>query len=424
MPAPKLTEFCDEVMELTRQPEFPIIQRRAARRRLRRRARLTAAVAGALVVAVGLTGAWPTGGQSAPPVATPPDRLAPRNPIHWADTADADHLYAVVADCNGCEARLVGSDDGGRTWTSRQATAYRKPAYAGYEFSDIELRGPSTMEQTGWIPKSGHPPVTIVSTDGGRSWASVTVDSRPVATVPHGGWLESVSTDDGMAAELRVTDPATRTVHPLATPPPGVYVPNVVQTPDGTGLWVQGRDSTGMKAMVAVSRDRGITWLTHTFDLTDPAFRVPTVSLNPSPSQLAQRFRPQLFATVDVVTRNGTTVYAVLGDGQHQWSVRSPDGGNNWTVLNSGDPLPRLLVADRPSFVRPDGTHVIQQQLDNDQFRAYVSADGGSRYVAIEAAGWPQAAVDLTLDGRYIARNWQTIYRSTDGQHWTTVTPR
>jgi hypothetical protein len=409
-------------MELTRQPEFPVIQRRAARRRLRRRAALGTAVAGVLVVSAGLTAAWPTGGQSASPGATPPGGQAPRDPLHWADAADADHLYAVVADCTGCEARLVGSDDGGRTWTLRQATAYRKPAYTGYEFFDIEVRGPSTLEQTGRIPKSGEPPVTIVSTDGGRNWAPVTVDSQPAARVPAGGWLESVSKDDNRAAELRVVDPATRRAYPLATPPPGMHIPDVVQTPDGSGLWVQGLDSTDKKAMVAVSRDHGVTWLTHTFDPTDTAFRASTASPTPSASQAGDPPGLQLFTTLDVVTRDGTTVYATFGQGRNHWSVRSPDGGLNWTVLNGGDPLPRLLVDERPSFVLPDGTHVLQQQLENDQFRVYASAGGGSRYVAIEPAGWPQAVVHPTIGGTYVAHNRQTIYRSADGQHWTQTT--
>jgi hypothetical protein len=430
--ASKLGSLCDEVMENTRQPEFRTIRGRMARRRLRRRTG-TGVAAAVLVLAGGLVwGSWP--GSPASSDVNPASRsTAAADRVQFADAADATHLYALLNDCTGCG--LIGSDDGGRTWTTRLSGVsgtVRIPGFTEYEFGDLAVRGPSILEMNGSVPKSGRPSIDVVSTDGGRTWAKVTADQNPVAAVPAGSWLEIVSAVAGEPGALWVIDPATHTSHPLATSPAGMHVVAVARTSDRAGLWVQGRDITDSKAMIAVSKDRGATWITRTFDLTDPGLHPSTAS--PDPSSTTDTTSPRgtvPWPSVDVVTYDGTTAYAVVGV-QTDWSLRSTDGGRTWNVMNGGNPLPGPLAEvgapapglmdPRPSFVRPDGTHVLQTEQD-DQYRAYASTDGGSRYAQIDPDGWPQGAVQITPAGTYIARSWRAIYLSTDGKSWTTVIP-
>src|SRR5687768_14248491 len=82
-------------------------------RRHRVSRRMTGIVAGAVAaVAVG-SAALVVGG---PGRETPP---ADQTSLSWIFAVDRDHLYAVRPACDGCPEELLGSDDGGVTWTRR-----------------------------------------------------------------------------------------------------------------------------------------------------------------------------------------------------------------------------------------------------------------------------------------------------------------
>jgi hypothetical protein len=83
------------------------------RRRRRAKRRLTGIAAGAVVAVVAGSAALVIGGSG--PGDLPADAPAPS----WIFAVDADHLYAVRSGCESCPEELLGSDDGGITWTRR-----------------------------------------------------------------------------------------------------------------------------------------------------------------------------------------------------------------------------------------------------------------------------------------------------------------
>jgi hypothetical protein len=411
MPAPELDLLCAEVTELTRQPELSVIEHRASRRRLRRMTLAGAGIVVALVAGGGVAVAsLPDRHRSSDVAGTPspvPSEWQPNapGPVRWAGTADGTHIYAVLSECPACGQRLVASDDGGRTWTTRPITADVNRAAVG----ELQLRGARTLEIAGQPDSAkvgpGHP--TLISTDGGSTWTAATVDSTPVATVPAGAWLEchwtssSVRTGSG-GCSLDVVDPATKRVRPLAMAP-SMDVYDVVEAPTGAGLWLVGLDRTTQASSVAVSRDGGATWSVHSI-------------VSPGDGQL--HLRPY------VGTYDGTIAYAIVANGSDTDGYRSTDGGQTWQPTNGGAALPGTLGGLQPSIVLPDGTQVLQQYAGDDVFRPLVGVDGGARYVGGQIPGWPGPSVHVTATGGFVAWSWVAIHVSPDGRTWTKVTPR
>jgi hypothetical protein len=396
MPALKLEQLSNEVMELTSQPELAVIERRAGHRRARRWVTSAAWVVILPVVGVLLWAVVPTG-HPANVVATPPADPS-GGPVGWADAGDATHLYATLNKCPACDARLVGSDDGGRTWTVRQETLFP-------EVFDLDVRGARTLlapEVHEKAPVQGH--AARISTDGGRTWADLTTSGTPATKVPAGGWLRC--SDAGVrpgttssllgACTLQVLDPAGRTIRPLATPPPGIAT-GVAEAPAAAGLWVTGFDGSGVPS-VSVSRDGGVTWSVHSF---------------PPPVRSSS-------GEVRVSTPDGRAVCAMVGvaDG-----YRSMDGGRTWQPIDVNDALSADGADLAPALMLPDGTHVRQRQTASG-FHVLFSPVGARAYVEGSRPAWPGLAVHMADDGSYTAHDSRALYRSTDGTNWTRITPQ
>jgi len=377
-----------EVGERVVQPELAVIERRVRRRRARRR---TAAATGAVVVAVagglwaGTPGADGPSGVAASPSGGPV--------LVWAAAGDADHLYGLLSEPAG--SRLVGSDDGGRTWTVRQAAwsgegGRPRVAAAG------TLLAPAVHEKP---PVRGRP--ARLSTDGGRTWADLATATSPVARVPAAGWLACAGELTGQdTCDPWVVDPGARRAGPLATPP-DLTVRDVPELPPAAGLWVTGVDGSG-RAAVGVSRDGGATWSTHGFPVPEgrsgDLVHLPRVRLS---------------------TRDGRTVDAVVGNGLSDYGFRSTDGGRTWHATNGGAPLPGALDVDDPAVTLPDGTHVLQRR-DGDRIRPLFGG-GAAGYVADGDRQWPATAAHTAPDGTLVSRDWDNLYLSTDGAAWFEV---
>jgi hypothetical protein len=316
----------------------------------------------------------------------------PKGPIRAARTADGVHLYALLFPCPGClPYRLVGSDDGGRTWTTRSTTT-------NSDLFDFEVQATGTLATT----RTATP---TISTDGGRTWHPTTLDRTPVRTVPAGGWLSCYpaggqKTSPGPLSDLRpppcvvgVVDPATRTVHPLASAPSMTHFDQAT-VPSAAGLWLVGRDAQN-RPSVAVSRDGGTTWSVHT---------VPPVE-GGSPS---------------LATYDGQTAYITID----LRGFRTGDGGRTWQPINGGAQFLDGLAQVSPSIVRPDGTHVAQPYAGNGFVKPLVSRDGGKTYLAERSPDGYGPPLEMTFGGGYLGHTWDAIYLSTDGLHWRKVTPQ
>lgn len=412
MPASMFDALCDEVAELTRQPELALIQRRARRRRRTRTGAAAAAVT-AVLVAGGLVGTQVgSGGQpvpagSAPAASASPASTSDDGPVWWAGVGDATHLYTVLHSC-GC---LMGSDDAGRTWTVRQASwgLHGRP----------EVRGPHTLV----IPRQGTtspdkpdlgpllPPQ--VSIDGGRTWAQLTESSTPAVTVPSGGWLICDDVPLGSvvimnaACTPRAVDPVHHRTQPLVTPG-GITIEGVASLPASVGLWLYGLDHNG-KPTVLDSRDDGRTWSTHPVPVgeqSDGGFG-PEMQLTTHDGQIA-----------DLIVSTG-----ILANGPVRYGFESRDGGTTWRPTNDGAPLPAGLDVFDTGVTLPDGTHVIQQ-IAGEGIRALTGGAGPGGYTVLNNPHWPPKTVRVAVsDGSYLANSWRTIYLSSNGVDWTSLTP-
>ncbi|WP_433043670.1 hypothetical protein [Dactylosporangium sp. CS-033363] len=241
------TDLTNELMDSVEQPGLAEIERRMRRRRRRRAVRAGLASAAAVLAVVGGVAVLRPGPAPAPEPAAPPAD----GTVHWASTGDADHLYAMVQSCANCPAELLGSDDGGDSWTVRASSVG----------TALVVRGPETLSVTIGVN------ITMISVDGGRTWQKVTADPAPVAAVPDGGWLQCADflalegpvAPSGETCMPTVIDPAARTARPLASPPERFAARALVRMPAAAGWWLLGsRDGA---AAVAVSQDRGAHWV-------------------------------------------------------------------------------------------------------------------------------------------------------------------
>jgi hypothetical protein len=337
-----------------------------------------------------------------------------------AAATDADHLYAginacpVDADGRHCTARLVGSDDAGRTWTVRQS-----------DFGDGEVAAPapgvllqtigSVNDQYDGSSSSGSKMVwqPRISTDGGRTWTDVKAVTQPVAQVPAGGWIQCAPGTIDEPCTLLAFDPVTAHSAPLSVQP-ALDVDLPADVPTSAGLWVTGHErGPDQRPAVAVSLDHGRTWSVHVFGSGEAGFPAlgPFDTAEPS--------------SVDGVT--GYTIIAVAGvtSGLTQFVYRTVDGGATWHRVNAAQTLP---AGNYPggSYVAADGTHVVLASFGPPQ-RWYTSGDKGATYRQTTLTGLAddlqpsglRPPILVTAPGVYLASDTSALYRSTDGLHWT-----
>lgn len=457
----------DDAGDAARQPEFATIVRRAGRLRSRRYAAATTAaavlavalaVAGTTLAAGGNRLGTPTGAGSAS--ASPTDEPAPWRTVQWAGAADAEHLYAVRSDCQQCPRRLMGSDDGGRTWRQRHV-------FAAADFNmraSVFVAGPRTLvlPETWPVgvaavpgaspsadPQGSHLPGTPsadpegsestspgpwptpgplrVSTDGGVTWR---VAQRSTVPVPAAAAGTAIAPCQLLRAPLALRecpvhaiDPVTGQVAPLANQPPLLEARPAAMT-SGAGLWVEGFDRATRRPAVAVSADRGRTWTTAVF-AAEPAEPSEPVMPSESAQSSAPATHPVRLRPMDlpsVTTADGRTAYALFIEGADGPRVyRSTDAGRTWTRTNGEQPLSDAPLATSQSWVTRDGAHVVLDQPDGIA-RFLVSPDG-RRYTPLRTTGLEAEAGDsmhvpAMAGNRYVYAGRDAVYLSDDGRRW------
>lgn len=341
----------------------------------------------------------------------------------------ADHLYAVKAVCKvkeQCSYRLIGSDDGGATWTVRQETFgdalnYHVEAPAVGVLYHVVTRDNPDYDANPDGPKMLSQP--RISTDGGRTWVDVREVTAPVDAVPAGGWLECKVVRDEPCAKLIAFDPANARAAPLRKQPE-FRMFAIKRLPDSAGFWLIGSDPATNRPMVATTADRGRTWTT---------------------------LRPE--DDIDApITVDGVTGYAIVSDSYEvrptgpnptvspteskKRVYRTGDGGRTWQRVDPDRTLPDGALSVADSYVAADGTHVVLMSTDRylrnyaAPFKRYTSSDNGRTYRegggVVTGLGDRLARDHRTTDlvttavsGVYLARDDVAVYRSIDGLRWT-----
>ncbi|WP_326999834.1 glycoside hydrolase [Dactylosporangium sp. NBC_01737] len=399
----------------------------------RRRRRATAwTVCGTAVVA--LVAGLGTGLLGAPSGTPAPAQSAEGRPPGVRDgsivtiaAADAEHLYAGVWGCTGsggaaqCTLNLVGSDDGGRTWTVRMRN-FDGDLYAPATGSLLRILEKDNDDPQG--PKLLHVP--WVSRDGGRTWVELRAGAGTMPQVPAGGWIQCAAPQRlGDPCVLIGADPVNARSAPLATQP-DLDVDGIVGAYADGRLWVTGRERTGEhRPAVAVSRDGGRSWSAHVFTRAETG---------ESPSDQYSFVRPAstdgvtgytIISTPDPTDSTGVGPTTRATAGIKTLVFRTGDGGLTWQAVHPSQTLPRRYYQDADAYVAADGSHVVLTS-DNPPYTWYTSTDGGNSYHPANQPGLggallhkDGARVLAAGPGAYLAFDDEALYQSADGLRWT-----
>jgi len=392
--------------EAARPPDFASVRRRAGRLRNRRRA--GGALAAAVLLASGTAGVM-----TLRPSGQTWEAAAGGRRVLEVGAADAEHLYAIVADCDDCPDELLASSDGGRTWVTRE----RPEGVRGQ--SDLTVLGPRVLFESRVVgiraaregqKETDQDSGRRVSVDGGRAWREVTVSDAPVASVAPDTRAIDCRVVGGTAmfveeCPVYAVDPASGRFAPLANQPPLAFA-QVVDTPVEAGLWAAGADPATGKAAVAVSHDRGRNWDAFTFDA--------------EPTAVERRKEPPatfLSVRAEVATTDGNLAYATFIGPGPVVVYRSADGGRSWHLTHPSRPLAAPL-AGPTSFVTADGAHVLPA-LNGSGFQYLASPDGRS-YTRVDLAGLPAFGNSPRAVTKrfFLFQGLDSVYTSTDGRRW------
>ncbi|MFF5227800.1 hypothetical protein [Dactylosporangium sp. NPDC000521] len=403
---------------------------RAFQRRRRRAAGWTAAAAAAAVAAIAAaTTLAPSGGQPA----DPPAQTADGWPAGTRDgsivsiaAADAEHLYAKVNACGQgaqrqCTVNLVGSDDGGRTWTVRSAD------FAG----DVSAPSPGVLAQT--VEQQNTDPtgpqllhIPLVSRDGGRNWQVVETVAGQVPKVPAGGWIICAPpTRPADLCTMLAVDPVTARATLLANPP-DIDVHDSVAVPSAGGLWVSGWERGGEhRPAVSVSHDSGGTWTTHVFGRGEADVPVPDMFQYPVVASVDGVTGYTIIPLPDPADTTGMGPTSAATAGIKTLVYRTGDGGRSWQRVHPAQSLPRVYYQEGAAYVAANGAHVVITEQDPPQ-RWYASTDGGQTYHPAKQPGLGTALLHTAYKrvlaagpGAYLAFDAEALYRSSDGLQWT-----
>jgi hypothetical protein len=406
-PAPPIGRATDEL--------YAVGRRRYRRRAVVKGGAACLAITAAVVAMIGVIGpgshaAKLPAGHGVPSAAGDPRPgvTSPLDIIQWAGAADADHLYLVYlaffacapSSCDKGPFDLVGSDDGGHTWTQRA----RIQALRWF------VLGPRTLAAV-TQPAGAKVSSLTVSTDGGRTWAAATRDSAAVPAVPSGSTVICWSADEtSSSCDLYAVDPASRRFAPLAGRP--ALIPNwanPVQSGSGR-LWVSGTEPASGRPAAAVSTDGGHTWSTHVFTDVTGCTSSPCDSLALS-------------------TTDGGTAYAVIHRASQRLVYRGTDKGD-WKRVDAAAADPNQWPGrGGQSFVTADGTHVLCEAAlarDNGACQFWAVGNAATAYRQVKLDGLPSTVYPIrrTPDGWFYTYSMgdNILYGSTDGWHWSPVT--
>ncbi|MDG4785175.1 hypothetical protein O7626_04370 [Micromonospora sp. WMMD1102] len=400
----------------------------AGRRRLRRRRAaiagtafgVTAVVAAtAALVAVPGTAPAPPERAAAPGTAGQPGRLPHQGTTQSIWAADPRHVYLGLSTCaqgGPCKTtwQLVGTDDGGRTWTERGNPGW---------FIGMQVFGPGLLLVDRPPESSGAGAWTLLaSRDGGRSWRATGTGPAVPAVAPgsHAVCRPEAGTAGAGSSEripgtepcrVYAFDPVANRISPLAVQPPSTLVDRqVIEQGDGR-LRVSGYDRESSRPAIVTSTDGGRNWSSHTFTESS------VCGADNCPM-------------VQVATGPGGVDHAMLTDGRHRAVYRYTTVGG-WQRRDAADSIP-YEGADSGSFVTPDGSHVVYQASTGragptSTYRFWAARPGAPDYRPVELPGLPRifSPVRRTPDGWLYARgDGDVSYGSTDGWHWVPLNVR
>ncbi|GIJ45070.1 hypothetical protein Val02_19560 [Virgisporangium aliadipatigenens] len=432
-----LRDLLDDAVE-TAPPAAPLdvdTLYRAATRRRRTLAAARAAPVFALVAALVATLLVTRGGDRPDPYTGPAEgRQWPA--VVWAGAADARHLYATLRECRDCDVVIRGSDDGGRTWTTRSEADLARgelnepvpddawiDGLLGNEMrftpsggivlgATVEARAPST---------DGAGLAAIGSTDGARTWRPLYRTDTPIAAAPHDSVLRCTNDITGAGRQdgcvVDVLDPFVGTFAPLANQPP-LRADSVRRFPDGT-TWVTGTDRATGHPAVAVSPDLGLTWQPHVFT------EVPPRDPNTARYDLSVATRDGSSANVTIAAPEGAAAWVFMRSRADAWSGGVMAGGTGGPLVGSylaaGDAHVVIThdTAPEPSAKATYGAGVLPPRPDRLTYRI---GEPGRPYRELTGPAFETGnPVVVTRDDRYVTFNRWVLLISDDGADWRTV---
>ncbi len=334
---------------------------------------------------------------------------------------DGNHLYATLRDCRtpdsdpsitptgepssgashgtlplGCHDWLVGSDDGGRTWTERSASP-------DLDVLSTPRRGKLVGSRVAADLRSN---TEKISTDGGRSWRPITRTDTPIAEPPANGWVTTLALQGSGGDKVLGVDPTTGRAAPLANQPPFGVV-EVWSDPSRTLIVAASGISptSADRGQFAISRDNGRTWSTRQVPQTAAGTR--------------------LFGTPETV--DGVNLYYALPSSNFAgWSNEvavSHDGGATW--VRAAIPAEAKI---RTAYLTRDGAHI----LIGEGQTYWISRDQGAHYETFTGVSGLQADADGHVGwspGGYVLEDTPpdpsrgfAYYRSADGLTWKRIT--
>jgi hypothetical protein len=334
--------------------------------------------------------------------------------IQWAGAADAQHLYLMLSTLSSCAAppcaktimQVVGSDDGGHTWSNRGAPI---------NVASVAVLGADQLVATVLVEAPKPNTQTLqVSVDGGRSWQP-TGGAPAVAAVPAGSAAVCWPDKDGArqaeapGCALYALDPVSRRLARLSAQPPLTVTDDLRIEASAGRLWAPGIDPATNRPAIAVSADAGRNWSTHVF-ADAPGCAVDGC---PPPS---------------LATGTGGTAYAVVsGDRARAVYRHSAGQAGGWQRVAAADRVP-FERADTSSFVTADGTHVLchvaasrAQGVAGCRFWAL-----GDAYQPVQLDGLPDTVylIRRTADGLFYTYSYtdNVLYGSRSGWLWSPLT--
>lgn len=357
-----------------------------------------------MVLARGLAGGPP---EPSPP-ASPPTSVVPLNTdgTELLDVrfVDADHGFALGFQCatgprpQKCEYFFRVTTDGGRTWASVDTP------FTGQPNDETRSGSLSAAPNTVLVTTDR----SWVSSDRGQTWReAVQRVDPPIDVAPEGALIQPMCApgdDECGTGQVAVVNPDTGAIAPLANQPnlnPLTGV-NPLPVPTDASLWVSGRVGENGPPAVAVSHDRGRTWKTS--PLPAPKTSLLGVTVLTTDGDIGYAFvRSQ--APDNSGQRNGLDAF-----------YRTDDGGDSWQRVDSQNQPDTLQGA----ILLPNGRLIVStEQFQGDNL--LTSFDNGRRFVrhstGLGPVGWLAA-----YSGRYVAvGTYGGYFTSSDGLTWTQI---
>jgi photosystem II stability/assembly factor-like uncharacterized protein len=358
-----------------------------------------------------------------PTASARPERTAPSGlaGVLWADAADAQHLYVEIPFCpeagRGCVRKLLGSDDGGRSW------AERATPQDAIRFSLLPTGVLIALTSTTYVDQIMTNDDSFAglaaSTDGGRHWRTITLLDTTIPAVPPGGVALCLSKRNGNTEACRVValDLVHNSAAALATQP-GI-TPLLPYRGGSRYRWVGPDPATATLMVGGLSRPAGNTSASYVgagtvATSTDAGRTWTTTQIGPDCDGI-----PQLWEEPP-----GTYVAVCdIRPGSSFGLYRSADGGHSW----QSEPVPAENVVDNARCLfLPDGTLVGP---------LYATSRYGIRLMALRGGAWHPvtttglADIDTTIvatvGGAFIAYGYLDgqfdLYYSSDLSRWTRI---